>query len=71
MTVPIGPHQRAGRRRRRGKVAALFVAVAAVALLSSPPAEGPAAHPGPTPVPELTEGAGRDPPGLQDQPLRR
>lgn len=35
MNIPKGPHQRAGRRRRRGKAVALIVLIAALAVLSS------------------------------------
>lgn len=56
MDIPYGPHQRAGRRRRRGKAAVVVtLTLLSVVFLSSPPADGPAAHPGPTPAQELTE----------------
>lgn len=35
MTIPIGPHQRRGRRRRRGKALVLCVVLAALAAVSS------------------------------------
>ena len=34
MNIPIGPHQRAGRRRRRGKTLVLCLAAIALALAS-------------------------------------
>ncbi len=55
MNIPKGPHQRAGRRRRRGKAVALIVLIAALAVLSSWTTTCAAPEPGKWDTPSLSD----------------
>lgn len=56
MNIPIGPHQRQGRRRRRGKVVvlmAIFVLMMSMLSVTNREKPSPSTHKGPSaPIPE-------------------
>ena len=70
MNIPIGPHQRQGRRRRRGKavvLAAILVLMIAMLSVTNRENPSPSTHKGPSaPIPEAAINQAMLSPALKD-----